>query len=215
MWSWESRSDMNIPVYNTNGDKVKDYSAPDHIFNAERHEVAEYYSVLQRLAGLRRGTASTKTKSEVRGGGRKPFRQKGTGRARQGQSTSPINPGGGITFGPKPRSYDFSLNRKFRRLALFSALSSKVGSGEIRVIEGLKIEEPKTKKALELISKNMVHKTLVIYDPSENGELGLALANTTEAIAIPYNFLNVYDILNSQRVLVTTEAADGIKEVWS
>lgn len=206
---------MNIPVYNTKGEKTGDYNGPENIYGVDRHEISEYYSIKQRLAGLRRGTHSTLTKSEVRGGGRKPFRQKGTGRARQGQSTSPLNPGGGVTFGPKPRSYDFSLNRKVRRLAIFSALSCKLSEGNLRIIDGLNIEEPKTKKVLEVLSGNIVNKTLIVYDPALNGEVGIALANSTIAIGIPFSFLNTYDILAANRVVITKEAAEGIKEVWA
>ena len=206
---------MNIPIYNIKGEKTGDYNGPETIYGVDRHEVSEYYSIKQRLAGLRRGTHSTLTKSEVRGGGRKPFRQKGTGRARQGQSTSPINPGGGVTFGPKPRSYGFSLNRKVRRLAIFSALSSKVAEGNLRIIDGLVVEDPKTKKVLEVLSSNITKKTLVVYAPAINGELGIALANSTEAIGIPFSFLNTYDILAANRVVITKEAAEGIKEVWA
>ncbi len=206
---------MNIPVYNTNGEKIREADAPDHIFDCDRHPAIEFMSVLQRLAGLRRGTHCTKTRSEVRGGGRKPFRQKGTGRARQGSSNASSHPGGGVAFGPKPRSYDFSINRKARRLALFSALSEKVRSESLRVVEGVKLEEAKTKKALEIFASNMARKTLIVYDPAQNGEVGLALANTANALAIPYTVLNVYDVLNAGRIIVTGEAFEGIKEVWA
>lgn len=206
---------MNIPVYNTNGDKIKEADAPNKIFGSDRHSAVEFMSILQRLAGLRRGTHCTKTRSEVRGGGRKPFRQKGTGRARQGSSNASSHPGGGVAFGPKPRSYRFSLNRKSRRLALFSALSEKVRNESIRVVEGVKLDETKTKKAFEILATNISQKTLIVYDPVGNGEIGLALANTADVLAIPYAVLNVYDILNSSRVIVTSEAFEGIKEVWA
>jgi large subunit ribosomal protein L4 len=215
---------MNIPVYNNKGEQVKTIEAPDKIWAVERHGQSEFLSVIQRLAGSRRGTASTKVRDEVRGGGKRPWRQKGTGRARHSSRRSPLWPGGGVTFGPKPRSYDFKINRKERRLALFSALSSIVRENRIRILEGMMIEIPAidtskrpqiTKKALEVVGKNVTNKTLLIYHPDKNGEVGLALNNTKEIYALSYTALNVYDILDCTTLVVTSEAMDGIREVWN
>lgn len=215
---------MNIPVYNNKGEQVKSIDAPDGIWSVERHGQSEFLSVLQRLAGSRRGTASTKVRDEVRGGGKKPWRQKGTGRARHGSTTSPLWPGGGVVFGPKPRSYDFKINRKERRLALFSALSSVAKDNRVRVIEDMLVEIPAiekgkrpgiTKSALEKLGTNINAKTLLVYHPEKNGEVALALNNTKQVYALSYTALNVYDILNCNLLVVTSEAMDGIKEVWN
>lgn len=215
---------MNIPVYNNKGEQTKTVEAPDRIWAVERHGQSEFLSILQRLAGSRRGTASTKVRDEVRGGGKKPWRQKGTGRARHGSTTSPLWPGGGVVFGPKPRSFDFKINKKERRLALFSALSSIVKESKVRVIENMVIDIPAieqgkrpriTKGALDKLGKNVSPKTLLIYHPEKNGQVNLALNNTRDVYALSYTALNVYDILNCNLLVVTAEAMEGIKEVWN
>ena len=215
---------MNIPVYNNKGEQVKTVDAPDGIWSVERHGQSEFLSVLQRLAGSRRGTASTKVRDEVRGGGKKPWRQKGTGRARHGSTTSPLWPGGGVVFGPKPRSYDFKINRKERRLALFSALSSVAKDNRVRVIEGMLVEIPAiekgkrpriTKTALEKLGTNINAKTLLVYHPEKNGEVALALNNTKQVYAISYTALNVYDILNCDKFIIAKDAVSKIEEVYA
>lgn len=215
---------MNIPVYNNKGEQTKSVEAPDRIWAVERHGQSEFLSILQRLAGSRRGTASTKVRDEVRGGGKKPWRQKGTDRARHGSTTSPLWPGGGVVFGPKPRSFDFKINKKERRLALFSALSSIVKESKVRVIENMVIDIPAieqgkrpriTKGALDKLGKNVSSKTLLIYHPEKNGQVNLALNNTRDIYALSYTALNVYDILNCNLLVVTAEAMEGIKEVWN
>ena len=215
---------MNIPVYNNKGEQVKTVEAPDRIWAVERHSQSEFLSILQRLAGSRRGTASTKVRDEVRGGGKKPWRQKGTGRARHGSTTSPLWPGGGVVFGPKPRSFDFKINKKERRLALFSALSSIVKENRIRIVESMIVDIPAieqgkrpriTKCALDKLGKNVSPKTLLIYHPEKNGQVNLALNNTRDVYALTYTALNVYDILDCNLLVVTAEAMEGIKEVWN
>ncbi len=215
---------MNIPVYNNKGEQVKTVEAPDRIWAVERHGQSEFLSILQRLAGSRRGTASTKVRDEVRGGGKKPWRQKGTGRARHGSTTSPLWPGGGVVFGPKPRSFDFKINKKERRLALFSALSSIVKENRIRIVESMIVDIPAieqgkrpriTKGALDKLGKNVSPKTLLIYHPEKNGQVNLALNNTRDVYALSYTALNVYDILDCNLLVVTAEAMEGIKEVWN
>ena len=215
---------MNIPVYNNKGEQIRTVEGPDKIWACKRHEQSEFMSILQRLAGSRRGTACTKVRDEVRGGGKKPWRQKGTGRARHGSTTSPLWPGGGVVFAPKPRSYDFKINKKERRLALFSALSSIVTDGRIRVVEQMTIEIPAaeetkkpriTKGALEKLGANVSPKTLLVFHPVKNGLVDLALNNTKNVYALPYTSLNVYDLLNCKLLVVTAEAMEGIKEVWN
>lgn len=206
---------MNIPIFNASGEKTGDFSAPDNVWAVERHEGPEFLSTIQSLAGLRRGTACTKTRAECRGGGKKPWRQKGTGRARHGSRRSPLWRGGGVTFGPKPRSYSFSLNRKVRRLALFSALSAKLADENVRVLENVKLDEIKTKTALDAIGNNVDVKTLFVYNDEKNGDFLSALANCNGIMGVPVNMLGVRDILSCERLILTSEAAKAIEEVWS
>ncbi len=207
---------MNIPIINVAGEKTGEMSVPDTIWGQERHESCEFISILQSRAGKRRGCASTKTRAEVRGGGKKPWRQKGTGRARHGSRRSPIWAGGGITFGPKPRSFAFDLNKKVRRLALFSALSSKVAEDNTYVIEGVKLTELKIKVATEAIGeKNLDKKTLIIFDTEKNGDFLTAFANSKIVSARPVNMLSTDEILNSNKIILTSEAVESMKEVWA
>ncbi|MEZ4812648.1 MAG: 50S ribosomal protein L4 [Caldisericia bacterium] len=207
---------MNIPIINVAGEKTGEMSVPDTIWGQERHESCEFISILQSRAGKRRGCASTKTRAEVRGGGKKPWRQKGTGRARHGSRRSPIWTGGGITFGPKPRSFAFDLNKKVRRLALFSALSSKVAEDNTYVIEGVKLTELKIKVATEAVGvKNLDNKTLFIFDTEKNGDFLTAFANSKTVSARPVNMLSTDEILHSGKVILTSEAVESMKEVWA
>ena len=186
---------------------AKDSSADDLVHRA----------VLRQLANKRQGTASTLTRSEVRGGGRKPYKQKGTGRARQGSIRTPLRPGGGIIFGPKPRSYNLEMNRKERRLALRTVLISK--SSNIKTVEdfGSSIDTPKTKEILEGLTRLGIDKTkrvLVILDnPSLNIKKSIKnLANVKLMLA---DQLNVFDILNANQILIGTSAISRIKELYS
>ncbi len=186
---------------------AKDSSADDLVHRA----------VLRQLANKRQGTASTLTRSEVRGGGRKPYKQKGTGRARQGSIRTPLRPGGGIIFGPKPRSYNLDMNRKERRLALRTALISK--SSNIKTVEdfGSSIDTPKTKEITEGLTRLGVDKTkkvLVILDnPSLNVKKSIQnIANVRLMLA---DQLNVFDILNANEIVIGTSAISKIQEVYS
>ena len=186
---------------------AKDSSANDLIHRA----------VLRQLANKRQGTASTLTRSEVRGGGRKPYKQKGTGRARQGSIRTPLRPGGGIIFGPKPRSYNLDMNRKERRLALRTALISK--SQNIKTVEdfGSSIDTPKTKEIIEGLSRLGIDKTkkvLVILDnPSIN--IKKSIQNIANVRLMLADQLNVFDILNANEIVIGTSAITKIQEVYS
>ena len=186
---------------------AKDSSANDLVHRA----------VLRQLANKRQGTASTLTRSEVRGGGRKPYKQKGTGRARQGSIRTPLRPGGGIIFGPKPRSYNLDMNRKERRLALRTALISK--SSNIKTVEdfGSSIEKPKTKEIIEGLSRLGIDKTkkvLVILDnPSLN--IKKSIQNIANVRLMLADQLNVFDILNAHEIVIGTSAVTKIQEVYS
>ena len=186
---------------------AKDSSADDLVHRA----------VLRQLANKRQGTASTLTRSEVRGGGRKPYKQKGTGRARQGSIRTPLRPGGGIIFGPKPRSYNLDMNRKERRLALRTALISK--SQNIKTVEdfGSSIDTPKTKEIIEGLSRLGIDKTkkvLVILDnPSIN--IKKSIQNIANVRLMLADQLNVFDILNANEIVIGTSAITKIQEVYS
>ncbi len=186
---------------------AKDSSAADLVHRA----------VLRQLANKRQGTASTLTRSEVRGGGRKPYKQKGTGRARQGSIRTPLRPGGGIIFGPKPRSYNLDMNRKERRLALRTALISKAST--IKTVEdfGSSIDTPKTKEITEGLSRlgvDQSKKVLVILDnPALN--IKKSIQNIANVRLMPADQLNVFDILNANEIVIGTSAITKIQEVYS
>ena len=201
---WDGKKSGNVSL---DLKVAKDSSAADLIHRA----------VLRQLANKRQGTASTLTRSEVRGGGRKPYKQKGTGRARQGSIRTPLRPGGGIIFGPKPRSYSLEMNRKERRLALRTALISK--SSNIKTVEdfGSSIDTPKTKEILEGLTRLGIDKTkrvLVILDnPSLN--IKKSIKNLDNVKLMLADQLNVFDILNANQILIGTSAISRIKELYS
>jgi len=186
---------------------AKDSSADDLVHRA----------VLRQLANKRQGTASTLTRSEVRGGGRKPYKQKGTGRARQGSIRTPLRPGGGIIFGPKPRSYNLDMNRKERRLALRTALISK--SSNIKTVEdfGSSIDTPKTKEVIEGLSRLGIDKTKKVLIILDNPPVNIkkSIQNIPNVKLMLANQLNVFDILNANEILIGTTAITKIQEVYS
>ena len=186
---------------------AKDSSADDLIHRA----------VLRQLANKRQGTASTLTRSEVRGGGRKPYKQKGTGRARQGSIRTPLRPGGGIIFGPKPRSYNLDMNRKERRLALRTALISK--SSNIKTVEdfGSSLDTPKTKEIIEGLSRLGIDKTKKILIILDNPSLNIkkSIQNISNVRLMLADQLNVFDILNANEIVIGTSAISKIQEVYS
>ena len=186
---------------------AKDSSADDLIHRA----------VLRQLANKRQGTASTLTRSEVRGGGRKPYKQKGTGRARQGSIRTPLRPGGGIIFGPKPRSYNLDMNRKERRLALRTALISKTSN--IKTVEdfGSSLDSPKTKEIIEGLSRLGIDKTKKILIILDNPSLNIkkSIQNIANVRLMPADQLNVFDILNANEIVIGTSAITKIQEVYS
>lgn len=202
-----------VAVYNMEGVQIGDIELNDAIFGVQVNEALMHQAVLSHLANRRQGTAAAKSRGMVRGGGRKPWRQKGTGRARVGSIRSPLWVGGGVVFGPQPRDYSISMPKKARRMALKSALSAKVRDGELIVLDQLKIDEPKTKlmvkvlKALNADSKPLV----VIRDWDVNIEL--ATRNIPRAMLLKSTGLNVYDVLNHDRVIFTKDALTRLEEV--
>jgi 50S ribosomal protein L4, bacterial/organelle len=198
-----------IDVYNQEGKAVKKVELSDAVFAIEPNKQAIYDSVLAYLAGLRQGTHSTLTRSFVSGGGKKPFRQKGTGRAREGSTRATQFRHGGISFGPHPRKYSVKLNRKVRQLALRSALSQKNAEQNLTVIENLSFDEIKTKKAVALLNAfGFDRKTLFVADAAEDFDNAfVSMRNIPNAMIVTVSSLNVYDIMNANKIVFTEAAA--------
>ena len=204
----------NVAVYNMEGKEVDKIELNDSIFGVEINEHLVHMAVLQQLANNRQGTQKAKTRSEVRGGGRKPWRQKGTGHARQGSTRSPQWTGGGVVFAPTPRDYSFKLNKKEKRAALKSALTSRVVENKFVVVDDLKIEEIKTKKFVEVLKNLNVEKALVILNDMDEKVIASA-ANIPTVKTTQTNELNVFDVLKYDTVVVTKAAVATIEEVYA
>lgn len=203
-----------VALYNTSGEQVGELALSEEIFGVEVNESVLHDAVVAQLANRRLGTHDTKTRGEVSGGGRKPWRQKGTGRARSGSTRSPIWRSGGIVFGPHPRDYGYSLPRKVRRLALKSALSAKVNSGDILVLDSLMLEGPKTKEMAKILDNLKVEDALLVtMDKDEAVEKSARnIPNIKPAVA---NSLNVYDILAYDKLVITKDAVARVEEVFA
>ncbi len=200
-------------VLSLKGEKVKDLTLKDSVWNIEVNEPVMHDAIVLAQASLRQGTASTKTRSEVSGGGRKPYKQKGTGNARQGSTRSPQWPGGGIVFGPKPRKYDKKQNRKERRLALKSALTSKFQDKELVIVENLNLVDNKTKTFNEMLKNLKVDgKALVVY-ADENENLFLASRNNNKVAVVAFNEINVLDLVAANYLLIDESSVKKIEEV--
>lgn len=205
----------NIAVLNTAGEKVSDLELNDSVFSIEPSTSAMHLVVVNYLANKRQGTQSTKTRSEVSGGGKKPWRQKGTGRARQGSTRSPQWYHGGIALGPKPRTYGFSVNKKVRKLALRSALSSKVAAEEMVVLDSLVLDEIKTKAMVKILAALKAGKKALIVLPEPDSKVLLSARNIPGVKTTFVGTLNVYDILNADTVIVLKDAVAKIEEVYA
>lgn len=204
-----------VDVYNIQGQKVGDMNLSDELFAVQVNKVAMHSAVVNILANARQGTQSTKTKSEVRGGGKKPWRQKGTGRARQGSIRSAQWVGGGIVLGPKPRSYSYTLPKKVRRLALKSALTSKVLDNNIIVLDDLKLEAVKTKEIAKVLDNLNVDSTALIVLPEVDKNVVLSARNIKDVKTATINSINTYDILKYNKLIVTKDAVTRIEEVYA
>jgi large subunit ribosomal protein L4 len=203
-----------INVLNQTGKEVAELTLSDYVFGIEPHQQALYDVVNAQRAAMRQGTHDVKTRAEVSGGGRKPWRQKGTGRARQGSTRSPQWRHGGIVFGPTPRSYSFKLNQKVRQLAMRSALSYHATNGQIKVVESLAIEAPKTKLFQDLLTTLGVEgKTLIVAKTFGENEV-LAARNISTVAFSQVNHVSVYDILNCKNLVITREAIEVLEEVF-
>lgn len=204
----------NVAVVNMNGENVGSIELNDAIFGIEANEHVMHLAVVQYLANQRQGTQSAKTRAEVRGGGRKPWRQKGTGRARQGSTRSPQWTGGGVVFAPKPRDYSFKLNRKVKRLALQSALSCKVAENKMIVLDELTLNEIKTKEMVKVLENIKCGKALIVMDGS-NKNVMLSARNIPDVKTASVNTINVYDLLKYNTLVVTKDAVAKIEEVYA
>ena len=203
-----------VAVYNMEGKEVDSIELNDSIFGVEINEHLVHMAVLQQLANKRQGTQKAKTRSEVRGGGRKPWRQKGTGHARQGSTRAPQWTGGGVVFAPTPRDYSFKLNKKEKRAALKSALTSRVNENKLVVVDELKMDEIKTKKFVEVLNNLKVEKALVVLNDMDKNVIASA-SNIPTVKTAQTNELNVFDVLKYDTVVVTKAAVATIEEVYA
>lgn len=204
---------ITVKVLNMSGSEVGSVELNENIFGVEVNEHVMHQAVVQYLANQRQGTKSAKTRAEVRGGGRKPWRQKGTGRARQGSIRSPQWTGGGVVFAPKPRDFSFKLNKKVKRLALKSALTTKVNNEKFVVVDELKLNEIKTKEMKKVLDSLNVNKGLVVLEENNKNVL-LSTRNIPNVKTAGVNTINVYDILKYESFVITKEALAKIEEVY-
>ena len=203
-----------VAVLNMAGKEVDTIELNDAVFGVEINEHLVHMAVLQQLANNRQGTQKAKTRSEVSGGGKKPYRQKGTGHARQGSTRAPHYTGGGVVFAPVPRDYSFKLNKKEKRAALKSALTSRVAENKLIVLDELKLEEIKTKKFVEVMNNLKVNKALVVLNEMDTNVIASA-ANIPTVKTAQTNEINVFDVLKYDTVVVTKAAVATIEEVYA
>ena len=204
---------MKIAVKNFDNQQVREIELPDEVFGYPYKEHLIHEAVRNYLAGLRQGTHKTKTRSEVSGSGKKPFRQKGTGRARQGGARPPIHRHGGTVFGPVPRDYSYKMNAKEKKNALKSALSQRVKEGNFVLLSDLSIDEPKTKSFAEKVAKIGVEGKALIVDTFENTNAVLAARNNPKLQFVDASNVNVYDVVNSRYVVLSQAALERLREV--
>jgi large subunit ribosomal protein L4 len=204
-----------VPVYNISGAQVGEIELAQTIFGIEPNASVLHEAVVMQQASLRRGTHDTKGRSEVRGGGRKPWRQKGTGRARQGSIRAPQWVGGGTVFGPTPRSYAFKLPKKVRRLALKSALSTKVNANEIIVLDALTIDAPKTKDMVAILANLKVGKKALIVSSEQDSNIVLSARNIPGVKVVDATGINVLDLLHHDALVITKDAVAKVEEVFA
>ncbi|MEJ6949582.1 50S ribosomal protein L4 [Natronospora cellulosivora (SeqCode)] len=203
-----------IAKYDKSGNKVGDINLADSVFDVNVNKHVVHQVVTSQLAKIRKGTASTKTRSEVRGGGRKPWRQKGTGRARHGSIRSPLWVGGGITFGPRPRSFGKKVPKKVKRLALKSILTDKLQNDSLMILENLKFDQIKTSQVVELLKNLQIEdKKVIIVIPEKDKNIYLSARNIPGVKTLVVEALNAYDLLNNDYIIIANEAVEKIEEV--
>ncbi len=202
-------------LYNMQGAKVGDVNLSEALFGAEVNKSVLHDSVVNYLANQRQGTQSTKTRTEVAGGGKKPFRQKGTGRARQGSTRAPQWIKGGVALGPKPRDYSYNLNKKVKKLAMVSALSSKAADGDVMVVDKLSMDAIKTKTIADMLkAMEVTGKALIVTNEIEKN-VYLSARNIAGVKASYVGMLNVYDVLNHEKFIVAQDAVSKLEEVYA
>jgi len=211
----EVRKMPKVAVYNMLGAQVGEIELNDDVFGIEPNKAVMYDFIKMQLANKRQGTSSTKTRTEVRGGGRKPWRQKGTGRARVGSSRNPVWRGGGIAFGPKPRDYSYKLPQKVRRLALKSALSSKALDNKIVIVDEFNFDQPKTKVMVQALEALKVGKKTLLITADGNVNVVKSARNIEGVKPMRADFINVYDILKHDTLLMTKDAVAMVEEVFA
>ncbi|PRP48976.1 50S ribosomal protein L4 [Bacillus halotolerans] len=202
-----------VALYNQNGSTAGDIELNASVFGIEPNESVVFDAILMQRASLRQGSHKVKNRSEVRGGGRKPWRQKGTGRARQGSIRSPQWRGGGVVFGPTPRSYSYKLPKKVRRLAIKSVLSSKVNDNNIIVLEDLTLDTAKTKEMAAILKGLSVEKKALIVTADANEAVALSARNISGVTVVEANGINVLDVVNHEKLLITKAAVEKVEEV--
>lgn len=204
----------NIKMLNMAGEEAGSIELSDAIFGIEPNEYAVHAVVKNYLANRRQGTQSAKTRGDVRGGGRKPFRQKGTGRHRQGSTTDPSQIGGGVVFAPKPRSYRYTLPKKVRRLAMLSVLSSKLSENELIVVDKLTFEEPKTKEMIKVLENLKAEKKALVVMADKDENVVRSAANLQGVRTAVVGSFNVYEVLNHKSLILTSDAVKKLEEVY-
>jgi len=204
----------NVAVYNIEGKQVDTIELNDAVFGVEINEHLVHMAVVNQLANKRQGTQSAKTRGEVSGGGKKPWRQKGTGHARQGSIRAPQWKGGGVVFAPKPRDYSFKMNKKEKALAIKSALTSRVQADKLIVLDKFGFEEIKTKKMKQVLDNFKVSKALIVLDKKDDN-VTLSARNLPNVRTVLSNSINVYDILKYDTLLITKDAVAQIEEVYA
>lgn len=202
-----------VALYNQNGENIGEIELNDAVFGIEPNKHVLFEAVIMQRASLRQGTHKTKNRAEVSGGGRKPWRQKGTGRARQGSIRSPQWRGGGVVFGPVPRSYSYKLPKKVRRLAIKSALSSKVLENNIVVLDNLTLEAPKTKEMVKILNNLSVDRKALIVTADANENVILSARNIPGVTVVTASGINVLDVLNHDKLVITKAAVEKVEEV--
>jgi len=205
---------MQAPVYNLTGEVVDHIEISDQVFGVPFNESVVHQAMVRQRANIRQGTASTKTRSEVRGSSRKIFRQKGTGLARAGSIRSPLRRGGGIAFGPKPRSYRQAMPRKMRRLALRCVLSAKARDEELTILESLKLDEPKTREMVRILGALKVDSSALIVTSEADASVVKSARNLAGIKTLPANLLNVVDILSCKKLLMEVAAVRKAEQLW-
>jgi large subunit ribosomal protein L4 len=206
---------VQVPVYDLSGEVVENIELRDDVFGLTPNEAVVHQALVRQLANAHQGTASTKTRAQVSGGGRKPFRQKGTGRARRGSLSAPLYRGGGVAFGPHPRSYRQAMPKKMRGLALRCVLSSKADQGEMMVVQGLTFDQPKTREMARILGALGISSSALIVTAEPDINLYKSARNLERIKILPANLLNVVDLLSHKILMITVSGVRKVEEIWA